>query len=596
MERRTIIAFVLIGILTFLWMLRMQSGQHQRQAEAPPPTAAPLAPRPAVPPAATPGEGAPQAGPVAGSPEPALRGEIVLSGEDLTQRSVWTNEGAGLVRARLTQYPEKKGSAPGVLLLEASADGRCTLGLEDAAGNLPLETKRYEVVSETARELTFVGTFADGLRITKKITAHPGKHHLTVQVLMENTSAEPINAQYRIWAASRVVPDSETSPDIEALVGTRRPDGGVRVLTHTPRSVRKKPIEASNNAEKPILWAGAANRYFASVLMPEPPAGQSTLNFINSSRVEYLPQSDVMKNQWGKVSVADNVIVSLLSQRRPLDPGARVIDEYTCFLGPRKKAVLAEYPALTKLIDYGMFGFISKLLLGILNAFHRVIPNYGVGIILLTILVKVCLFPVTRKGQVNMHKMQRLAPLIKEVQERYKDDRQRQGREMMDMYRRHGANPMSGCWPMFLQLPIFWGLFTMLRKSIDLRHAGFVSWISDLSQPDTLTVISGFPVHILPVLMIISWVGQQLTMPKPADPQQAQTQKMMIFMPIIFGVMFYGMAAGLTLYWLTSTFLGIIEQKIIKWQIRHLEARGAFTVIEVLDAPGKSASRPPKRK
>ena len=203
------------------------------------------------------------------------------------------------------------------------------------------------------------------------------------------------------------------------------------------------------------------------------------------------------------------------------------------------------------------------------------IPNYGVGIILMTILVRLCVFPMTRKGQIAMYRMQKLQPLIKEMQEKYKDDRQRQGREMMELYRKHNANPMSGCWPMLLQLPILYGLWRMLTYAIDLRQQPFVFWITDLSKPDTILAF-GFPVHVLPILMTISSVVQQMTMPKSADPQQAQTQKMMMFMPVLMCVLFYSFASGVTLYWLTSTTLGIVEQRIIKMQIKRLEARGAF--------------------
>jgi YidC/Oxa1 family membrane protein insertase len=245
--------------------------------------------------------------------------------------------------------------------------------------------------------------------------------------------------------------------------------------------------------------------------------------------------------------------------------------------------VLAQYPDIAGLLDYGWFGFISKFLLAVLHGLYRVIPNYGVGIILMTIMVRLCLFPMTRKGQIAMYRMQKLQPLIKEMQEKYKDDRQRQGREMMELYRKHNANPMSGCWPMLFQLPILWGLFRMLQNSIDLRQQPFLFWITDLSKADTIAGAGGIPVgilgiplHVLPILMTIASLVQQFTMPKPADPQQAQTQKMMMFMPVLIGVMFYPYASGLSLYWLTSTTLGIVEQRMIKLQIKHMEAHGAF--------------------
>ncbi len=289
-------------------------------------------------------------------------------------------------------------------------------------------------------------------------------------------------------------------------------------------------------------------------------------------------------------------MASLTIHPKELQPNESVCHEYVLFLGPKKQDVLADYPDMARLLDYGWFGAISKLLLTVLHGFQRLIPNYGVGIILLTALVRLCLHPFTRKSQISMHKMQKLQPLLKEIQEKHKSDRQRQGREQMELFRKHGANPMTSCLPMFFQLPVFFGLFRMLQYSIDLRQEGFMLWIRDLSRPDTIGHLSGFPINILPVLMVISWVAQQLTMPKSADPQQAQTQKMMLLMPIFFGFLLYGMASGLTLYWLTSTFLGIIEQKLIKLQIQKKEERGEFAVIGLEERKTTSPRTRPKRR
>jgi len=265
-------------------------------------------------------------------------------------------------------------------------------------------------------------------------------------------------------------------------------------------------------------------------------------------------------------------------------------------MGPKKKEVLETYPDMAGILDYGIFGAISRILLTMLHWFHRLIPNYGVGIILLTVLVKVVLHRFTRKGQISMHKMQKLQPLIRELQEKYKNDKQRLSKEQMELFRKHGANPMSGCMPIFFQLPVFFGLFRMLQNSVDLRHEGFMLWINDLSRPDTITQIGSFPLNILPILMVISWVVQQSTMPKPSDPQQAQTQKMMKFMPIIFGFMLYGMASGLTLYWLTSTFLGILEQKLIKLEIARMDERGEFPDVDAETNRARTVRAKGKRK
>jgi YidC/Oxa1 family membrane protein insertase len=430
----------------------------------------------------------------------------------------------------------------------------------------------------------------------KEYLPNPGRYDMRVRVTLKNAADQPRTIRYDIYAAARLTPDVTSEPELQGVLGSQIPNGGIRIVTKSPANVDKEPFQRSNSTEEPLLWGGASERYFAAVLSPVPQSG-TTSGIIASATVQFLPQSESVTGSSGRVSRIDNVTVRFTTTERTLKPGQEIVDEYTYFVGPKKQDVLAAHPPLVGLLDYGVFGFISKALLGVLHAFYYVIPNYGIGIILLTIVVKVCLFPVTRKGQISMHKMQRLQPLVKELQEKHKDDRQRQGREMMDLYRKHNANPMSGCWPIFFQLPIFWGLFRMLQYSIDLRQASFLPWwITDLSQPDTVGHIAEFPINILPVLMVISWVVQQWTMPKPADPQQAQMQKMMMFMPVIFGFMLYGMAAGLTLYWLTSTFLGIVEQKLIKHQIQKMEERGQFSALTVEAAQAAKPAGRPKTK
>jgi YidC/Oxa1 family membrane protein insertase len=588
-DRRTIIAYILIVVVSVLFFWYQQATRRPPPVSPPseiaatagsaPPSgavaggSAPLGP-PSGLPAGKAGEPVPAA--VEAGPQPALNDDIRLPGTGLKYEMRWSNEGACLREARLTDYRQQRNKPEGVLLLEATANGAATLALQDAADKLPLDSRNYELLEKSDRRLVFATTLGS-LRVIKEYVAAPGKYDLDVKVTLKNTSPQPLDAQYAIVAAGRLVPELGLSTEVYGAIGRRRSPESISIDQKYPSSV-KVPFEPVNEADRTIVYAGACSRYFAAILLPKPKSGDSTLDFIASASVELLPKCDVIRSAAGSISMADNVTVKLTTVKRTLKPGEEVSDEYTYFLGPMDQKVLAQYPDIAGLLDnnYGIFGFISKILLSVLRGIFQVIPNYGAAIILLTILVRLCVFPLTRKGQIAMARMQKLQPLIKELQEKYKNDRQRQGREVMELYRKHNANPMSGCWPMLPQIPILWGLYRMLMFSIDLRQQPFVSWISDLSRPDTITAISGIPLNVLPILMTVSSLVQQFTMPKPADPQQAQTQKMMMFMPVLMLVWFYSLPSGLTLYWLTSTTSGIIEQRIIKLQIKRMEARGTF--------------------
>jgi YidC/Oxa1 family membrane protein insertase len=195
-----------------------------------------------------------------------------------------------------------------------------------------------------------------------------------------------------------------------------------------------------------------------------------------------------------------------------------------------------------------------------LHAIYSVIPNYGWAIIILTLLVRLVTAPLTVKQMRSMERMRRVQPRMKEIQEKYKDDRQKQSEQMMSLYRQESVNPLGGCLPMVLQLPVFIGLFYALRSSIQLRHAPFFGWIDDLSAPDLLFVLPGldFPIRVLPVLMGASMFLQQKLTPMQIDP--AQARMMLIMMPGMMTVISYTFPSGLVLYWMMSNVLAIAHQ------------------------------------
>jgi YidC/Oxa1 family membrane protein insertase len=276
----------------------------------------------------------------------------------------------------------------------------------------------------------------------------------------------------------------------------------------------------------------------------------------------------------------DDFSVNLQTKRISIIPQGKKQHDYVLFLGPKKESILKQYDGLLVLLEYGWTTSICKILIKILNVFYGFIPNYGIAILLLTLLVKMILFPLTRKSQMSMFKMQQLQPLIGKLKEKYKGDKQRMGQEQMKLFKQHGVNPMSGCMPIMLQMPVFFALFRTLQLSFEMRQAPFVLWISDLSKPDTLIYLPftipflGDGLNILPIVMgIASFVQMKLT-PKTISGDDAQAkmqQRMMQMMPIIFPFILYTMPSGLTLYWTTSTLISIGEQMFIRRSIKKVD-------------------------
>jgi YidC/Oxa1 family membrane protein insertase len=279
--------------------------------------------------------------------------------------------------------------------------------------------------------------------------------------------------------------------------------------------------------------------------------------------------------------------VKLVPKKLVIPPNAAAAaQKFVLFIGPKKADVLDAYKALglPAVLDYGWFSPIAIGLLWVLDAFYVFCRNYGVAIILLTVLVRVLVHPLTRKSQVAMYKMQKLRPLIEELQKKHKNDKQKLGQEQMKLFREHGANPFSGCLPLLLQMPILFALYWALRITFDLRQQPFVGWISDLSLPDTVgylpaavPLLGGAPINVLPLVMMIAMYLQQKMQPKPDDPTQAQQQKFMAFFPFLMGFLFYSFPSGLSLYWLLSTVLGIGEQWLIKRQLEKMPALNVVT-------------------
>lgn len=294
-----------------------------------------------------------------------------------------------------------------------------------------------------------------------------------------------------------------------------------------------KALEKPENLSGAIRWSGFEDHYFLSAVAPE-----------RASQVALRTRGDAIETR-------------ILTPREGPGP---VANDYTIFMGPKESSVLeAAGHDFVRGLNLGWFGPISLFLLKILNLFHRVTRNYGFDIILLTVLVKLAFWPLTKKSFESMREMQRLQPEMQRLREKYKDDPTQLNKEVMELYKRHKVNPLGGCLPMVLQIPVFFGLYQALSSTIQLRHAPFMLWIQDLSAPERLPML-GWGIPVLTILLGVTMFLQQRMSPPAGDPAQ---QRVMMFMPLLFTYMFIGFPAGLTLYWLTNNILTIAQQYFI---------------------------------
>ena len=273
----------------------------------------------------------------------------------------------------------------------------------------------------------------------------------------------------------------------------------------------------------------------------------------------WVPTQGVNRENYTR-KLADNLYsIGSIAEMNAIAPGANATAEAVLYSGPQDQERLEQIaPGLSLVVDYGWLTFLAKPIYWLLSFLHSIVGNWGWAIVLLTCIVKAILYPLSLAGYRSMAKMKDLAPRMKALKEKYGDDKQRLNMAMMEMYKTEKINPVGGCLPILLQLPVFLALYWVLLASVELRDAPWILWVTDLAAPD--------PWFILPVLMIISMVIQFKLNPTPPDPMQA---KMMAFMPFIFGAMFIFFASGLVLYWLVNNILSIVQQYAVNKQIER---------------------------
>jgi len=325
-------------------------------------------------------------------------------------------------------------------------------------------------------------------------------------------------------------------------------------LPDEPRGIR--------NIEGAAKWLGITAKYFATSLVPD----QKTVN--NGRFVHTAPG--------GK----DKFQADYLAASQTVAPGQSAAFTTRLFAGAKEVRLLDSYeeklgiPRFDRMVDFGWFYFLTKPIFYAIDYFYQLLGNFGLAILLLTVLIKIAFFPLANKSYKSMSRLKKLQPKMVEIRDRYKDDRQRQNTAMMELYKKEGANPMSGCFPILIQIPVFFALYKVLFVTIEMRHAPFFGWIQDLSAPDPLGLLLGFGlfqwdvpqslqivnIGIWPIIMGITMILQQKLNPQPADPMQ---QKIFMLLPIVFTFLLGSFPAGLVIYWAWNNTLSIAQQWVI---------------------------------
>ncbi len=397
----------------------------------------------------------------------------------------------------------------------------------------------------------------------------------------------------------------------------KKPDGEFSRVA--PKSLYKADAEARKlapeNAEASLLWVAAINKYFAAIVVPQPDSETDSTQWLGGHTGLYF-NPDGVKKPNGDETIGLNLSTTMVS----LAPNAQKTYAMQVYLGPKDKNLFDKNETYTNLGFVHTISFmgcccpqsvIYPMAFGILwlmKAMFSVIGNYGIVIILLVLVMRLILHPVTKKSQISMHKMSKLAPRAEEIKKKYANNKAEMNRQMMLLYKEQGASPIMGFLPMMIQMPVWISLWSAINASVDLRGQGLLPfWITDLSVPDQLFPFFGFNVpflgeyfNLLPLLMGVAFYLQQKLMPSQANaganPQMAQQQKMMaIMMPIMFPIMLYKVPSGVNLYIMTSTALGVLEQHVVRKHIKEkesLENKGLVSVTS--KTGGKVKKKKPK--
>ena len=480
--------------------------------------------------------------------KPVQPGRIITVETPLYRARI-SEQGAGIVSFTLKNYRETvaknsplKELIPPESIFETvllGYDGQSLAGFDNAVFSANLNADTLSV-KQGSQKITFSWTSNQGVVVDKTYSFAPDSYVMGLDVNVKNGSDRSIQDKLYITLIGTVAKDGRA-------YGFEGPSA---LINDSLEEVDTDDIADKNTYPGTLKWVSLQDRYFMTSIIPAQ-AEEASMRL-------YVKEGKLLESQY-------------LNPVSDIRPGTQQAYKYTLFFGPRSTKILDEAGHdLSKALNFGFFDIIAKPCVWLMNKLYSVIPNYGIAIIILTLLIKIVLWPLGSKSYKSMSEMKKIQPLMKEIREKYKDDKKKMNEEVMGLYRTYKINPLGGCLPMVVQLPVFFALYRMLYQAIELRHAPFFLWIVDLSAPDRLGhfAIDHIPfmeppygIPVLTIIMGASMLLQQKMSPPMGDPTQA---KMMMFMPVIFTFIFINFSSGLVLYWLTNNILSIGQQYYIQ--------------------------------
>jgi len=482
-------------------------------------------------------------GGVPGAAAPAAKGETIVVRTDLVVAEINTL-GATLKQVALLKHSEAKDSAKNLVLLGSEHHYEAQSGLTGEGG--PNHRTLWSVVpgsttlmdGQDALEVRLTSQGKDGLSATKVYRFKRDSYLIDVALEIRNAGAAPLAP----YAYFQLTHDGKSSVDANAVASTfgAQSFNGYAVYSEE-KKFEKVQLTDIDKGKADFLkqssdgWLAYVQHYFVAAWLPAAKVGR-----------EYTVEKR-----------ADGIYVGrALVSAGSIAPGASATVAVPLYVGPQEqRRLVAVAPGFDLVVDYGWLTIIAWPLFWLLEKFHGLSGNWGVAIILLTLLIKLVFFPLSAASYKSMAKMKLITPRMTKIREMYQHDRAKMNQAMMELYKTEKINPLGGCFPILVQIPVFIALYWVLLAAIELRHAPFMLWIRDLSALD--------PYYVLPILMTVTMVIQTRLNPVPPDPVQAQVMK---YMPFVFSVFFFFFPAGLVLYWLVNNILSILQQ----WQIQRM--------------------------
>ncbi len=550
MDKRTIIGFILIGLVIILYPLYMEWVGGGKKAPVRPPMQPDSA---TVTPTKPPEERKPQ------TPESQLERSLPLvSPDSLAEERMVTVEtelysaqlssrGGVLKSFVLKRYQGPDGSDIQIIPTDGTA---FPLGIEFPDAGIKLEALNFQADREKLvldrsvpdGRVSFTLTTESGARIVRAYHFIDGRYDFELELDLYGLDLLNLGRKYLLsWSPGLNTTEKNRRDDLGyfaaySLMGTEMSE--MKKFSKSEQVEHELLLEAGSGATR---WVATRTKYFVAALAP---LSREGVGFSASGKrsFAFAGTEEIETKRIG------------VSLEMPLETGSRLTDKFMVYLGPVDYHILRGYRmGLESIVNLG-WKIIRPFSIAILWLFlklHKVIPNYGIVIIVFTILMKFAFHPLTRKSTTATLKMQELQPKMAQLKEKYKKEPQRLNQETMKLYKQAGVNPLGGCLPLLLQMPVFYGLFVVFRSTIELRGAGFMLWLTDLSQMD--------PYYVLPIIMAVAMFWQQKISIK--DPKQAM---LVYFMPVLFFFFFFKFPAGLTLYWTVFNILSLMETYYFK--------------------------------